>query len=176
MKIGRKVSGEGRHQRVIRTPSVVWETVLSSLPLANASGQTVCVLKMAACIRNGVFSAKQKYTERGPQKKRPRPGGSQYIDARERSKPWKRGGDLPDEGERKREGKREKATGSCRLTPFVTCRRKKERKEGRKSTRLSSSLFLPSNLIEIKISLFLSQCVFLLESKTFDIYMPAFMR
>lgn len=87
---------------MIRTPSVVWETVLSSLPLANASRQTVCVLKMAACIRNGVFSAKQKYTERGPQKKRPRPGGSQYMDARERSKPWKRGGDLPDERERER--------------------------------------------------------------------------
>lgn len=111
---------------------------------------------MAACIRDGVFSAKQKYTERGPQKKRPRPasGGRDRdtLTLRVVAANTQNRGNEAEMGKSERERER-RAAGSCRLTPFVTCRRK-ERKEVD-----TAFLFFPIGM-KIKISLTLNAFFF----------------
>lgn len=103
---------------------------LSSLPVANGSGQTrtVCVLKMAACIRNGVCSPRNKNI-RSTKEEKGRGRGREHdiltlvlllLLLCEHSKPWKRDS---------RRGRERGAAGRLVpvVTPFVTCRRKEGR-------------------------------------------------
>lgn len=103
-----------------------------------------------------MFSAKQKYTERGPQKKRPRPasGGRDRdtLTLRVVAANTQNRGNEAEMGKSERERER-RAAGSCRLTPFVTCRRK-ERKEVD-----TAFLFFPIGM-KIKISLTLNAFFF----------------